>query len=114
MTQIEQLPREAIGKLSPRALLQARRDGALDAVLRGEDPGAEVDPVDDEQHGGDDEHAPRSPRPNPAQGANGSAQPPPHAPRHADELRGLTPDQINKLRHEGKLDALMGRPARRR
>lgn len=96
----EQLPREAIGKLSPRALLVASRAGELDDVLAGI-TGA----------GGDDEPssaAPRSPRPNPAQGSNGSREPE-KPPGNVAQLRRLTPEAINRLRRQGALDGLMGR-----
>jgi hypothetical protein len=49
---------------------------------------------------------PKAPKPNPAQGANGSKEPETVIER-VDQLRGLSPDEINRLRHEGKLDRIM-------
>ncbi|HVX20890.1 MAG TPA: hypothetical protein VHB02_06065 [Acidimicrobiales bacterium] len=55
------------------------------------------------------EGGPRKPKPNPAQGANGK-QPKKGLIRRED-LKTMTPAEINKARENGELDHLMGRKA---
>lgn len=50
---------------------------------------------------------PKVPKKNPAQGKNGGRET--EKPITADDLKDMTAEEINKLRHDGKLDHLMGK-----
>lgn len=121
MTTPEQLTAADLIEMDPTAIDAARREGRLVDLMSGTAPDADDDDeaddaerpedLEDEHDGGGDAGRFTGMKPNPAQGAMGSLEAE-HAPRTAAGLSGLSHEQINRLRREGKLDALMGRPRR--
>lgn len=104
--------RDDLARMSTDEINTARREGRLNDLLRGpapEDaPGEDIDDTEPEP-----EPELRVPARNPAHGANGSREPQ-HPITSAEQLRSMSPHEINELRRTGQLDRLMGRPARTR
>jgi hypothetical protein len=85
-----QLPGWLLADMTPAQIVQARKEGRLNDLLAGNDPGVEPEPF-------------TPPNPDPAdQGARGPTF---RSPR--EWVASLTPDAIVRLRKSGHLDFLL-------
>jgi hypothetical protein len=85
----EQLSAAEVANMTAEQIAKARRDGRLDELLAGDDPGRQ--------------HEPFTPPVDPAdQGARGRTY-----GSSREWLRSLSPDEVVRLRQEGALDELL-------
>lgn len=109
MTDEPQLTRAALADMTARQIDEARRAGQLNDLLAGKAQPEEDDQVDDaEDTWSETPEIPlrRVPKPNRAQGINGGTEP--ERPIDRQTLASLPPEEVNRLRREGKLAHLTG------
>jgi len=97
MREVAQLTRDDLRRMKPSEIDAARKEGRLADVLAGREPdleGSDGDELDE-----------------PAGGADLGARPGPKVPRQLRDidLPGMSAEEINKARLEGRCDELLGR-----